>query len=504
MKTIVKTGMGLLHELEAASRLLEAARKSQSQEQLNTLTLNQVRRLAALTGSADLGAEAELAAFLEALDRSPFAPDQRKELADAALNAPSIPMREKGAVKTYRMQSCLSFQNYLTEENWIDMRNGQLTMEHKIMLMVKRCVEVGLETPTEATHVHLLAVVIALDGSSFNADTALKWLDTQKHQLKKLRSTLTAPSLHDKFPEHWAEFLETDPPCKVSASPAAAQPPNFDKNIKRLATMLPARKTHRSVTQQSVDPGLLRSTMNRATPQSAAEKSMQALLSSGQAHHQMLQIKCPAPHNGALSVGIGALTNASDSPSGESEAGRGSFSWPQAHHQLALPSETLFDSQTQQPPPSLPQPQPTLPLGGKGLENIVQQLQAARDATKTGSGSPGVPSTTKAKSNTKSKTKAEAKAKSAAKANPKALHKAKASPKAMPKGKAKAKASPKAPPKAQGVPMAAANPGKKPYVDKFGKPINDQVRHHMFPEGCLKCRQVAGCTPSCWKKRRVE
>ena len=131
-------------------------------------------------------------------------------------------------------------------------------------------------------------------------------------------------------------------------------------------------------------------------------------------------------------------------------------------------------------------PIPTLPVGVASLETLVAQLKAAKNGAKLASGGPGI--ATKPKGKAKAKAKGKAKAKSA----PKPI------PKASPKAKAKAKASPKASPKAQ------AEPGQKIYADKSGQHITEAKRHRMYPQGCNRCRQVAGCTPSCWKKRKVE
>ena len=181
--------MGLLQELHAAFRLLAAARASQSAEMLEAMTKKQVSRLAAIASKADLSDEVGIAAFLEALETSPFAVEQRKELADAALSQQAVPLQDTrgSASKTCRMQSCAAFQNYLTEENWVALRSSMHSMEHKILIMVRRCCEVGLETPTETTHVHVLAVALALDGTpGFNADVALRWLEVQKQSLKNI------------------------------------------------------------------------------------------------------------------------------------------------------------------------------------------------------------------------------------------------------------------------------------------------------------------------------
>ena len=102
---------------------------------------------------------------------------------------------------------------------------------------------------------------------------------------------------------------------------------------------------------------------------------------------------------------------------------------------------------------------------------MLEQLKAAKAGAKVGSGSPGVPSGT---------TKAKAKAKA--------------------KGKAKAKA--KAQAKSSKTTMAKAD--AKQYMFKCGKPVSEAIRRKRYPAGCNRCRHVAGCTPSCWKKRCAE
>lgn len=87
------------------------------------------------------------------------------------------------------------------------------------------------------------------------------------------------------------------------------------------------------------------------------------------------------------------------------------------------------------------------------------------------------------------KTKAKAKAKSKAKAAAKS--------KARPKSKAIAQAS--------GKKGCGKGKGSRPLVlpdikDSNGRIIKGNVGVTLFPRGCGKCREVAGCTPTCWTK----
>ena len=188
--------MGLLGELEATSRLVEAARKYQSQDCLAGMIKQQATRLTQLA-QADIS-DADVTSFLEALAASPFAEDQQKALAAAALSkqADAKGAKVSGACKQYCLQNCAAFQNYLTEDNKVALRNGQLTIETKLLAIMQRCVAVGMITPSESTRRHLLAVALAIDSTSFNADQALGWLDTQKQCLNKLRSNQGVSCLH--------------------------------------------------------------------------------------------------------------------------------------------------------------------------------------------------------------------------------------------------------------------------------------------------------------------
>ena len=47
--------------------------------------------------------------------------------------------------------------------------------------------------------------------------------------------------------------------------------------------------------------------------------------------------------------------------------------------------------------------------------------------------------------------------------------------------------------------QAAASSGKK--ADSKGPIPSDKIRRRLFPEGCSRCRWVAGCCRSCWAGR---
>ena len=104
---------------------------------------------------------------------------------------------------------------------------------------------------------------------------------------------------------------------------------------------------------------------------------------------------------------------------------------------------------------------------------MLEELKSAKDCAKDGGGSPGLHSGT-----TEAKAKAKAKAKGKAKAKAKAQ---------VTSGKTK-----------------IAKADAKQYMFKCGKPFSEAIRRKRYPAGCNRCRHVAGCTPSCWKKRRAE
>ena len=179
--------MGLRSELEAASRLVEAARKYRSQDDLAALMKKQTKRMVKLA-QADVSSDGDVAEFLEALCASPFVADQQQELAAAALSKQvdtKVEQVSGGAGRSYYMQHCSAFQNYLTGEQWVELRNEQLTVETKIAIIMQRCVAVGLLMPSETTRRHLLAVALALDGKHFRAEDALRGLESQTASLTK-------------------------------------------------------------------------------------------------------------------------------------------------------------------------------------------------------------------------------------------------------------------------------------------------------------------------------
>ena len=122
--------MGLRSELEAASRLVEAARKYRSQNDLAALRKQQTDRMAKLA-QGDVSSDGDVAEFLEALSASPFAADQQQELAAAALSKQADAKVEK-AIRSFYLQHCSAFQNYLTEANWVELRNKKLILETKL------------------------------------------------------------------------------------------------------------------------------------------------------------------------------------------------------------------------------------------------------------------------------------------------------------------------------------------------------------------------------------
>ena len=53
-----------------------------------------------------------------------------------------------------------------------------------------------------------------------------------------------------------------------------------------------------------------------------------------------------------------------------------------------------------------------------------------------------------------------------------------------------------------GEPQVVVPPVVQPcYVDKDGQAVCAKTRRQLYPNGCSRCRKVAGCTRSCWKKR---
>lgn len=191
-------------ELGGLERLVAAQVKAglDKGEVMSSLCSSWSRRLEALVG---LDASSQEALTL-AVSKGPWTVDQRRQLAKAImveeLDAGHKPKRRPN-------QTCLHFENFITEAEWRALRKQESTQASKLALLAVRAWLIGLELPSEPTLYRMTAVLAWCHGEyDFSQDDVrdkMKDLQTQiKARAARVRSVQLPYLVH--FPHSASEL----------------------------------------------------------------------------------------------------------------------------------------------------------------------------------------------------------------------------------------------------------------------------------------------------------
>ena len=100
----------------------------------------------------------EAGALITAIQRVPFTPEMRVQLAAAIDGKSKILSHTKGQP----LQNCLNFEQYLTEPEWEALRSNAL-IEAKIAQLAQRAWSIGLTCPSEPTSFRITAILVKFD-----------------------------------------------------------------------------------------------------------------------------------------------------------------------------------------------------------------------------------------------------------------------------------------------------------------------------------------------------
>ena len=123
--------------------------------------------------------------LIDAVTKGPWMPEQRKVIA-AMIDAKT----KKGADHSHRkLQTCLHFEQCLTEPEWLSLRSNAL-IAAKIGQLAQRAFSIGLTCPTEPTTFRMAAILAETD----NSGTSMTRLSLPLKRLIRKRSTHTGTS----------------------------------------------------------------------------------------------------------------------------------------------------------------------------------------------------------------------------------------------------------------------------------------------------------------------
>ena len=347
----------------------------------------------------------------------------------------------------------------------------------KIEQVTSRMASIGLHLPHEqGAWRNILSTCISMGLNARSPQEQLSLLNDLKRGLRlKLRGVPQPEPFLSEFPNNPPDSLissaysEDDPPTSVPQ----VQPDGVNKD-------LVLRKSSKLLKATAVD-----AVASQANPQQALAgmmhqfmvTMMHSLGGGGQsAGSEIPSLQILAPQTKAKQATKATEVQRQATP----QAALADAAQNDQVTQAALPTQQA-DQQKEQQATASPFTLPKVPSTTMEPEEqaaLVEQAMRNREANKKAAG----------KAKAKAKSKAKAKAKSL---NTKPGPKCKATAKSV----AKATAKPEARQKSTGKVIQKIEVG--------GKTFSEACRRKYYPEGCSKCRWTAGCTPSCFKDRKV-
>lgn len=177
--------------------------------------------------------------------RSAFTDDQRRVLAESAMNSVSI-TSETNNSKRYQSQVHYHMEKYLTDADWNVLMTSSDGMS-KVHTLVRRAHCIGLVYPTELTVASVVAIIKAGNDRLTSDDMHSLVLEYKK--LNKVKR----PGVHrtmDAFPQCTKQFIDQFPAAYKDEVPSARVP--YDEiALDRARSNMAARKSHRSLAAKS-------------------------------------------------------------------------------------------------------------------------------------------------------------------------------------------------------------------------------------------------------------
>ena len=160
--------------------------------------------------------------------------------------------------KREKMQQHLYPEHYLTEEDWSNIQSDNLTVSSKASVIIRRLRLIGLNTPSETTYVHIVALMYCANTAHYvvnaNPVTALATVRDVKVLFKSWNPRVGSfmydfPMSPDDLKKVSAAVFESaykeGPPVASRVDPAA---------MKLLTENIPARKSRATVTSPLTTP----------------------------------------------------------------------------------------------------------------------------------------------------------------------------------------------------------------------------------------------------------
>ena len=232
---------------------------------MDTTGLEFTKRLAKMTEEmlaqitrAPRVSDEEATACLTLLNEGVFLETHKVALAKA-LNAKVV--SDDSTAGRCGLQKHLYMHRYMTQSDWNTLRSLDTDFNKKIKVISTRCLTLGLAHPTEATMVHLVAILVLgthtgpADQLQVRASDGLAYLRDLKVIVKSMRQRYPAgDGCIREFPPT-PEELKLSAPKVYDTAYAHGGPcecPLDETKLEILRAQLPARKTHVGVASSSV------------------------------------------------------------------------------------------------------------------------------------------------------------------------------------------------------------------------------------------------------------
>ena len=388
-----------------------------------------------------------------------------------AAQPPSVDL--SNAKRRHDMQDFTMFWQYLKEDDWARL-TAQGSFQEKINLIVGICSQLGLRNASEKT-VAWITAVIALSSPgqqrTHNENMLFEMSKCVKSSLKKLKTAepaeyivaLPGPELLKvQYPATATRLADSFPPCPLAFT-----------DLSNLANRIPLRITRRVSTP-------FVSLQQPELPQQAIQFASQMQ----QQMQQMQQVQA---------FTLQALTGQRFSFQAPS------FTPASPHAGLSMqPLADLPNRLSVSDVAGLAQAAPTIPLTISTPETPTPALPSAQAAITDGQIQEPIHEVHQSRMTETPLTLATATAKLQ-----EAMKIARKKTKADEKKHQPISATLKKPAAAIAhVPKQKAGQSSKPEIKKESAVPSNAIRMKLRPNGCSKCRQRAGCTPSCWRNRK--
>ena len=151
-----------------------------------------------------------------------------------------------------KQQEHLFMHRYMTEADWVALRNPSLSMASKIDVVIARSKAIGLLSLTEKTAKALSALVIVAHGQACDTNACYETTRTIKEGFRKMRNVRCASTTATcaKFPDVAATFVAAWPGA-YEAGHGPIECPIDQSTINTLMNSMPCRCTHTSLRTQS-------------------------------------------------------------------------------------------------------------------------------------------------------------------------------------------------------------------------------------------------------------